>query len=204
METNEAAESKAFIEIIKEGSRIEEACLYSSKGHFVAAHIWTNFHLIIGIPMVILSVGAGSTFIKDFSLLAAIFSFIVAILSAIITFLNPNERASTHLNAGNSYDALLNDVRIFRTINCWQGDSEALLTEKLKHFSFQKNQLNQYSPQITWIAYQIAKRGINKGEGAYETDKEQLSMKISDRIPKIEEKESIDKPIDVKIKTYYN
>ncbi|MFH1976323.1 MAG: SLATT domain-containing protein [Pseudomonadota bacterium] len=177
--TAEQPVSKAKDEIIKEAQRIEESALYSSKGHFAASHFWTNFHLCVGIPMVVLAAIAGSSFISNNNRLGGVFSIIIAILSAVMTFLNPNERASTHLNAGNNYDALQNDVRLFRTVECWQGNTEQILSERLKSLSNQKNHLNQGSPQIPWWAYQIAKRGIQAGEGSYSIDK---SNKAFDQI----------------------
>lgn len=194
--TAEQSVSKAKLEIMKESQRIEESVLYSSKGHFSAAYFWTNFHLCLGIPMVILAAIAGTSFVNNNSLTGGILAIVVAVLSAVMTFLNPNERSSTHLNAGNSYDALQNAVRMFRTIDCWQEDSEQILTERLKNFSIQKDKLNQGSPQIPWWAYQIAKRGIKAGEGRYEVDKEESSTKIADHIPKKEKKGFNDKPVN--------
>ena len=194
--TAEQSVSKARLEIMKESQRIEESALYSSKGHFATAHTWSNFHLSIGIPMVVLAAIAGSSFICNNNILAGVLSLIVAVLSAVMTFLNPNEKSSTHLNAGNSYDALQNDVRMFRAIDCWREDSEQILTERLKNYSNQKDKLNQGSPQIPWWAYQIAKRGIKAGEGSYEVDKNESSMKIVDQIPKKEKKDNQDKPTE--------
>ncbi|MCG2711439.1 MAG: SLATT domain-containing protein [Candidatus Omnitrophica bacterium] len=195
--TAEQPVSKAKLEIMKESKRIEESSLYSAKGHFAAAHTWANFHLIIGVPIVVLAAIAGSSFISNNNVIAGVLSLIIAVLSAVMTFLNPNERSSSHLNAGNSYDTLQNEVRIFRTIDCWREDSEQILTERLKHYSDQKGKLSQSSPQIPWWAYQIAKRGIKAGEGSYEVDKDDSSMKIADQIPKRERLESTDKPTDV-------
>lgn len=192
--TAEQPVSKAKLEIMKESKRIEESALYSAKGHFAAAHAWANFHLMIGIPIVILAAVAGCSFVNNNSLMAGILSLIVAVLSAVMTFLNPNERSSSHLNAGNSYDALQNETRIFRTIDCWREDSEQILTERLKNFSSQKGKLNQGSPQIPWWAYQIAKRGIKAGEGNFEVDKDESSMKTADQIPSREKLENFDKP----------
>ncbi len=194
--TAEQPVSKAKLEIMKESKRIEESSLYSAKGHFAAAHTWANFHLIIGVPIVVLAAIAGSSFISNNNVIAGVLSLIIAVLSAVMTFLNPNERSSSHLNAGNSYDTLQNEVRIFRTIDCWREDSEQILTERLKHYSDQKGKLNQSSPQIPWWAYQIAKRGIKAGEGSYEVDKDDSSMKIADQIPSRERIENADKPID--------
>jgi len=192
--TAEQSVSKTKLEIIKESHRIEESALYSAKGHFAAAYSWAIFHFVLGIPIVILAAIAGCSFFNSNSLIATILSLIVAILSAIMTFLNPNERSSSHLNAGNSYDVLQNEVRIFRTIDCWREDTEQILTERLKNFSIKKGNLNQASPQIPWWAYQIAKRGIVAGEGIFEVDKEETTMKIVDQIPSREKSENLDKP----------
>jgi len=145
--TAEIPVSKTKNEIIKESKRIEESLLYSSRGHFAASHFWSNFHLLIGIPMVIA-------------------------LAGVMTFLNPNEKCSVHLNAGNNYDSLMNKIRIFWSIDCWRDESEQVLTERLKYFSEQKDKLNQSCPQIPRWAYVIARKGITNGEGDYKADKE--------------------------------
>jgi hypothetical protein len=103
-------------------------------------------------------------------MLAGVISTLVAAISAVTTFLNPNGRSSAHLRSGNSYDALQNKTRIFRTIECWSGDSDAVLTKKLKDLSEEKNKLNRESPQPPKWAYQIAKRGIASGEADYAVD----------------------------------
>jgi len=172
--TAEKPVSKTKDEIIKEAKRIEESTLYSSKGHFAAAHFWTNFHLWIGIPMVLLSAIAGASALSEFDnnhIAAGIISIIIAALSGVMTFLNPNEKSSIHLNAGNNYDSLQNKVRIFWTVECWREDPEQVLTEKLKHFSEQKDKLNQTCPQIPRWAYNIGKKGVVEGESDFGVDK---------------------------------
>jgi len=75
-----------------------------------------------------------------------------------------------HRNAGNKYDSLMNKTRIFWSIECWQIDSDEILTEKLKYLSEQKDNLNQSCPQIPRIAYNWAKKGIAAGEAKYKVD----------------------------------
>jgi hypothetical protein len=167
--TAERSISKTREEIIKEAMRIEESALFSSKGHFNTAALFGLVNLSLGLPMVVLAAVAGasafSQFDKDGTLTGTL-SIVVVILSSINTFLNPNKRASEHRTAGNKYDALLNRVRIFRTIECWEGDSDKdkVLTERLMRHSEDKTTLNQHSPQILWLAYHLAKWGIRKGE----------------------------------------
>lgn len=171
--TLEQKPSRTKDEVIREAKRIEESLLHSSKGHFEASRCWGNFHLWIGIPIVILSTIAGASFLGKLdggNVLAGILSLIVAVLSALLTFLNPNERVSSHLNAGNAYDALMNQVRMFYSIDCWGEDSDASLTEKLKSLSAQKDELNAKSPQIPKFAYERAKKGIEDGQAKFAVD----------------------------------
>lgn len=174
LSTAELAVSRTKSEIIREAKRIEESLLFSSKGHFAAAHFWIRFHLWIGVPMVILSSVAGASALSQYDpkrVIAGAISIAVAAMSGVMTFLNPNEKASVHLNAGNNYDSLMNKIRIFWSIDCWRDESEQVLTERIKHFSEQKDKLNQSCPQPPRWAYYIAKRGIEQGEGQYLVDK---------------------------------
>jgi len=172
--TEEKPQSQTKEAIIKEAKRIEENCLYTSKGHFVVAGFWSNFHLWFGIPTVILATVAGTSALSQFgnsAVIAGVISIVVAVLSATTIFLNPRERANCHLSAGNSYDSLLTKVRIFWTIDCWQEDSEQVLTAKLKDLSEERNRLNRECPQVPRFAYLRAKKGIQGGEATYEVDK---------------------------------
>ena len=172
--TAERPVSKTKQEIIKEAQRMEEGLLYSSKGHFAASRFWRNFHLWIGIPMVILSGVAGATAFSKFDsshTIAGIISIVIVALSGVMTFLNPNEKSSAHLSAGNDYDSLMSNIRIFWSIDCWRDESEQVLTERLKYFAELKDRLNHSCPQIPHWAYLSAKKGIKEGEGKYEVDK---------------------------------
>lgn len=171
--TEERPVSKTKSEIIKESKRLEEALMFSAKGHFSAADIWSRFHLGVGIPMVILSAVAGAAALAQFDpshVIGGILSIGVVTLSGVMTFLNPNEKKSSHLSAGNHYTALQDKIRMFWSIDCGIEDSDAILTDRLKQFSEQKDKLNQSCPQIPSWAYRIARRGIDGGETAYTVD----------------------------------
>jgi hypothetical protein len=173
--TAELTVSRAKDEIIKEAKRIEEDALYSSKGHFAAAQVWSNFHLWVGLPTALLAGVAAVSALSQFDsrgIAAGIISIAVGGLTAVNTFMNPNERASIHLNAGNNYDALMNRTRIFWTIGCWLGESDDVLTSRLKDLSDEKDKLNKSCPQIPGWAYKAAKRGILAGEAVHSVDKE--------------------------------
>jgi hypothetical protein len=172
--TGEKPISKRREEIIKEAGRLEEGVQLSSKGHFSTAHSYKRLHYIFGIPMVALSVTVGTTALATLdsaNLFSPHLTIILAVLASLMTFLNPNEKAGNHFTAGNSYSSLENQVRIFRTIECWDVENDQLLTDKLKYFSEQRDKLNHGSPQIPWIPYKMAQFGIWMGEARYNVDR---------------------------------
>ncbi len=158
--------------IIKEAKRVEEDSLYSSKGHFYAAQFWTNLHLWIGIPATILAAIAGASALSQFDnhqIIAGVLAILVAALSAVSTFVNPNEKATIHHSAGNRYNSLKNRARIFSEIDMDIESDESLLA-KLKTLSAERDELNEKSPQIPKWAFRRARQGIEDGEAQYKVD----------------------------------
>jgi len=160
-------------QIRKESARIEEDCLYSSKSHFYAGQRWTNVHLWLGIPAAILAAIAGASALSEFqshNMVAGILSIVVAALIAVATFVNPNERAITHKNAGNKYNSLRNRARIFYAIELPVENDPNKSAEKLKSLDDQRSKLNEESPQIPKWAFKKARTGIEDGEANYKID----------------------------------
>ncbi len=165
--TTEQTVSKALTAIIEEAKRIEENCLFSSKGHFIASRCWDNFNVWMGLPTIILAAVSVALAFTSVFLLAGILSTIVVILSSLTTFLNPKEKANDHLLAGNNYDSLLTKARIFWTVDCVSEFTLLVLTEKLKDLESQKDKLNRECLQIPTWAYKKGKKGIEQGEASY-------------------------------------
>ena len=159
--------------IIEEAKHIEEDSLYSSKGQYEAANSWSKVHLIIGIPTVILAAIAGASALSQFdnhNIIAGILAIIVAALSALSTFLNPNQKATCHLNAGNNYRKLRNDAHRFCEIDFLK-DANDMLEKKVKQLAKRRDELNLTSPQPPEWAYKKAKKRIEEGKTKYEVDK---------------------------------
>ncbi|MCH8090513.1 MAG: SLATT domain-containing protein [Chloroflexi bacterium] len=157
--------------IIKEAKKVEEDSVYSSRGHFVAASFWGTLRLGIGIPTAVLSATAGAIALSQLdnsNTIAAILAFTATALVALATFLNPDQRANSHLHAGNRYNALRNEARIFYEIEAMARSSEQKRIDKLKELSKRRDDLNETSPQISRLAYKIAKRRITRGEADYD------------------------------------
>jgi hypothetical protein len=170
--TAEQPVSRTKEEIVKECKRIEESVLYSSKSHFLAAEQLSEFHRRLGGSTAVLSAVASGLAFSEHNIIVGFLSLLISGLSAILTFINPNEKATLHSNAGNSYDALLNRARIFRTIDCWGDESDQVLTQRLKQLSEEKDRLNRSSPSIPKRAYEAAKRSIKAGQADFEVDAE--------------------------------
>ncbi|MDI1337498.1 MAG: SLATT domain-containing protein [Lacunisphaera sp.] len=158
-------------QIKAEASRIEEDSLYSAKGHWEAAKPWEHRHLWLGIPTTVCAAVAGVSAFSNHPILSGAFSVIVAVGTALVTFVNPSERHRRHSDAGNSYKALSNQSRIFRTIDCDIETDLSALTAKLKDLAQHRDDLNQGSPLIPRKAFEAARRGIEAGEASHEVDK---------------------------------
>jgi hypothetical protein len=131
--------------ISSELQRIEEDCIHSGKAHFNAGDRWARYHYWLGIPSVVLSALAGAAFFKDYGDIAGIMSAVVAILTSLMTFLKPSERASTHKGSGDQYLTLRNDVRVFREIKLAYACDEIAAMAGIDEFTKRRNELNQAS-----------------------------------------------------------
>lgn len=158
-------------ELIAETKRIEEDSIHSAKSQFEAADKWKRINLLLGIPTVILSGIAGISVLSDWSpILGGCLALFVAALTALITFLNPNQKSNTHLNSGNNYLSLRNRTRLFRNITTKTKTSFDELVEELKELSDTRDYLNKSSPQFSRKDFEKARKGINDGETKYKID----------------------------------
>lgn len=154
----------------REAERIEEDATHSSKSHFNAADTWERRHYWLGIPAAALAAIAGATLFKSSPDLASGFALIASLLTALMTFLKPNERAATHRTAAGQFLALRNDARLFREVDLLQSERLDEATERLKILSATRNDLNQKSPSIPRSAFVAARKGIDEGEATHKVD----------------------------------
>jgi hypothetical protein len=155
----------------EEASRIGQDAIYSAKGHFAAAEAWSKLNLILGLPAALLAAIAGGAALTRFdhhSLIAGLLAICVAALTAMVTFLNPQEKANLHARAGNAYTSLRNKSRIFGEIHCSLDTPESELLAKLEELDERRTRLNQGSPKIPPWAYRVAKQGMQEGEAEYD------------------------------------
>lgn len=150
--------------------RIEEDCIHSGKAQFNAGDRWSRYHFMLGLPAVILSAAAGTAFFKDQPEIAGVLSSIVAVLTALMTFLKPSERASSHKGSGDQYLTLRNDARVLRTIKLDAACDDAAAITNLDEITKRRNELNQASLQVARRDFVKARKGIDEGEGMHRVD----------------------------------
>ena len=157
--------------VVAELKRMEEDCTHSGKAHFNAAARWTRWNYGFGIPSVGLSAAAGAAFFQDYAVIAGAMSSAVTVLTALMTFLKPSEKAADHKNSGDQYLSLRNDARVFREIELTQVGDDASAIAGMNGFTTRRNELNQASPAFSNGDFKKAKKGIDRGEALHAVDK---------------------------------
>lgn len=97
------AEQALIAALCREAERIEEDATYSSKSHFNAEGTWIRRHYWLGIPATALAAIAGAALIKSQPEWASGLTLLASLLTGLMTFLKPNERAAMHRTAAGQY-----------------------------------------------------------------------------------------------------
>lgn len=158
--------------LCREAERLEEDAIYSSKSHFNAENTWVQRHYWLGVPATVLGAIAGAALVKSQPELASLFTLMASLLTGLMTFLKPNERAAMHRAAAGQFLALRNETRFFREIELLDTARLDELPVRLKALSSARNELNQKSPSIPRSAFVAARKGIEEGEATHKVDKD--------------------------------
>ncbi len=156
--------------LVEEAKRIEEDALYSSKGHYNCADNWKSVHYWIGIPAAILAGVASVSAFSENTAAAGYISVLVAILSALSTFLDPNARQNSHKSSGAAFGTLKNQARRFYEIEVYLEHDEKKLKKQLDALFLRRDELNTTSFSISARAYRKAKTDIESGSNNYKVD----------------------------------
>jgi len=127
--------------VLKEVEANELYVLTLAKAHLDTAIVWGNVHLYLGIPNTVIAALAGASALSSFSnssLIAGILSIIASILAAVSTFLNPSDRAKSHLKTSNEFERLYKRMKMLR-IN--SSDNEVTRQELTSKFDVLIEQL---------------------------------------------------------------
>lgn len=86
--------------LCREAERLEGDALYSSKGHFNAEDTGgggaAQRNCWLGVPATALGAIAGADLVKSQPEWASAFTLLASLLTGLMTFLKPNERAAVH------------------------------------------------------------------------------------------------------------
>ncbi|MFM6189974.1 SLATT domain-containing protein [Planktothrix sp.] len=92
-------------------------CRVLSQAHIYVSIRWTRTHLYIGVPSTVLAAVAGVQAISSlggkYQVVAVIIPVLVAILAPLLTFLDPNGKANTHLVASRVYEQMADQYDSF-------------------------------------------------------------------------------------------
>ena len=134
--------------------------------HRAAADYWTRIHYALGLPAVVLSAVAGTSALAEFdgsNVIAGALALIVAALTGLSTFLNPQKNAQDHQRAARRYDAL--DTRARRFIFSDLVDrskSDAALQKQFRELDESKLAADEESPHVSrrrleWARHELGR-----------------------------------------------
>jgi hypothetical protein len=157
--------------VAKELHRLEEDSAHSGKAQYNAGDRWRVYQYWLGIPSTVLSVAAGLAFFKNDPILGATSSMAAAILTGLMTFLKPSERAAAHKSSGDQYLSLRNDSRVFREIKLIHVRDDQAAIDGLSELTKRRNELNASSLSVSRHDFERARKGIDKGEATHRVDR---------------------------------
>ncbi|MDR3213020.1 MAG: SLATT domain-containing protein [Azoarcus sp.] len=155
--------------IAAELQRLEENCIQRGKVQSLAAARWSRYHYYIGIAAIALSILANMTFSGNLPALAAGLSALVAVLTALMTFLKPSVRAAAHRMTGSQYLGLHNEARVFRETHLFHDCNDQTALAGLDGFTRRENELDKASRPVSRRDEATAKALLgNAGQGKVE------------------------------------
>lgn len=131
-----------------------------------------SIHYGIGVPSALLAAAAGGTALSEGSVDArviAAFALSATLLSALNTFLNPNEKAGQHHRTGVEYGRTRRKVRQFVQIASLLDTPEALRA-RLAELTDEVGRLQAEAPPLFKLAHWMAGRQIAGGSANYTAD----------------------------------
>src|SRR5262249_45304759 len=162
--------AKQIGHVIKgQGIFLEERCEIGAIRDALLAAKWHRTNLWLGTLAAITAalaafVGGNGQIIQEFvphgargAMIASVFALISAVLTSILTFLAPSERAGAYHHFSNKLRALRDKARSFVEIDCaLNNNKDAALSEKLQRLVRQKSEIDSGHPIIPHSSYDKA------------------------------------------------
>ena len=163
-------ENKEIIEPIRgEAKRIEYLCLWAAERHYAAETPWYYLNYWLGIPSTISAALAGAIAASKqpySEWIAAGIALFAAVLTSLLTFLDPYKKASIHHTLAKNYESLYHAAGFFLRFESVKENTDPQeIEKKLYALVTRFNELLQSSPAIPGHAYKTAEHNIKGGEG---------------------------------------
>jgi hypothetical protein len=157
--------------IQKQARALEESCEKGALRDTLIAARWHNTNLCLGISSTIIAAVAafsrgqfgewehliGAVKITGGEIAAAL-ALISAVLTSILTFLSPSEKAGSYHHFSNKLRSLRDRVRAFTQIDCSRSGKEAALCEKFDRMVREKSEIDSSHPIVPNWAYGKARK----------------------------------------------
>lgn len=141
-----------------------EDALYSEKSLFWSATQWRRAHFALGIPSCVVSALAGAALLKQHPSIAILFTAVAAVLTALLTFLDPHKIFDKYHKFGVEYGILRNKIARFKDIDLIDDFNISKMRKNLEALAAEKGELQKSAPHTGGIAYFFAKRSIKVGQ----------------------------------------
>jgi hypothetical protein len=162
--------SGALIPIVAEALRIEEDCEHISRASLLAVAWGRRLHYLLGTAAAVLAGVAGALVLtNNHDRIAAATALTSAVCAALVTFLNPGERAAKRQAQSAAYRQLGNRTRVFRSIdlaNMPHAEADARIRELVAR----RDDLDATHDPVTGWFSRRARRGIARGDFVHRVD----------------------------------
>jgi uncharacterized protein (DUF849 family) len=147
----------------------KEACI-RDESHNYMANFWTNFYLYTGITNTIIAALASASSFSEITdnnnKVAGLLTAVVAVISAVITYLNPAEKATKHKEAKDKFSCVYYDARDLADEMKTTDTEEELekLKEQKKAIAKKLVDAQKDSPQVAhWVRKIARDRAKDRG-----------------------------------------
>lgn len=151
-----------------EALSIRRTALLAAERHYAAESPWYYMVYWLGIPATMLAALSGAAAFANIAngLVAGVISIIVAILTSLMTFLNPNTKGDAHHAAAKGYEALYHSAGIFYRVESLSSaiDPNKQL-ELMMALSTTFNDLNKTSPVMSGWGLRHGGEAVRTGVG---------------------------------------
>ncbi len=151
--------------------RLHESILWSAQSQFEQLKRWRAIHYWVGVPAAILAALAGVGGLAKFHVwwVPPFFALAAAALGAILTTMNPAQKAALSASAAAEYQKLQTEARQLLLIDLPElSKSEA--RDRLADITARKVTINKTAEPPGGFAYRKTKKNLEAGGQSYEQD----------------------------------